>query len=256
MTKLKKYVNTYNKIMFVLTLLLALTSIICSAVISYNTSFIESHALTIEYNHEHAEHTHEQVQITAYNVVPNLGNTQMVTVTGEAESNQPSQQIRPDGGGGSGSSGTPSSKVGEPPCPTCGCPVKGCSKCYKATTTTGSDGKTTTTYTLICKSNKTDKPCPMNITKQTWYKEMMQITDIIDQILTPVLIILGTAGSIFVIVLGINFSKAESADKREEAKKRMINAIIGIVVTLLFLILVKLFTANAEAVVQFVNGVA
>ena len=57
-------------------------------------------------------------------------------------------------------------------------------------------------------------------------------------------------------VLGINFSKAESADKREEAKKRMINAIIGIVVTLLFLILVKLFTANAGEIVKFVNGVA
>ncbi len=96
----------------------------------------------------------------------------------------------------------------------------------------------------------------MNITAQPWYDSMMSITGIIDQILNPVLIILGTAGSIFVIVLGINFSKAESADKREEAKKRMINAIIGIVVTLLFLILVKLFTANAGEIVKFVNGVA
>ena len=146
-------------------------------------------------------------------------------------------------------------------CATCDCTVKGCSKCYKI----GENDKGEKTYTPDCaKSKITDTNsdeyknyvCPMNITAQPWYDSMMSITGIIDQILNPVLIILGTAGSIFVIVLGINFSKAESADKREEAKKRMINAIIGIVVTLLFLILVKLFTANAGEIVKFVNGVA
>ena len=82
---------------------------------------------------------------------------------------------------------------------------------------------------------------------------MMDIVDIVDSLLTPILIIGGTVGMIFVIILGVNFSKAESADKREEAKKRMINAIIGVVVTLLGLILVKLFTANAEEIVTWIN---
>jgi len=87
-------------------------------------------------------------------------------------------------------------------------------------------------------------------------KVFKPVVDILDSMLLPILILLGTAGSIYAIVLGVNYSKAESADKREEAKKRMINAIIGIVVTLLFLILVKLFTANAGEIVKFVNGVA
>lgn len=82
---------------------------------------------------------------------------------------------------------------------------------------------------------------------------MMQIVDVIDGFLLPIILILGTAGTIFVIVLGVQFSKAESADKREEAKKRMINAIIGVVVTLLLLILVKLFTANAPEIVGWIN---
>ena len=80
------------------------------------------------------------------------------------------------------------------------------------------------------------------------------IIDILDAMLWPVLILVGTAGSIYAIVLGVNFSKAESADKREEAKKRMINAIIGLVVTIILLILLKLFTANAQTIAGWING--
>ena len=230
MTKLKKFVNTYNKIIFVLAFALTLTSLICSAIISYNTNQIEVNALAVEHNH--AEHMHEEVSLTAYSVTPNLDNSQMVAT---------------------GATTTVPVK-----CTTCGCTVRGCSKCF----TIGENEKGEKTYTPSCPKStlpateQENYVCPLDITAQPWYDSMMSITGIIDQILNPVLIILGTAGSIFVIVLGINFSKAESADKREEAKKRMINAIIGIVVTLLFLILVKLFTANAGDIVKFVNGVA
>lgn len=82
------------------------------------------------------------------------------------------------------------------------------------------------------------------------------VVGILDSMLYPIMILLGTAGSIYAIVLGVNYSKAESADKREEAKKHMINAIIGIVVTLLLLILLKLFTANAQAIADWINSFA
>ena len=81
-------------------------------------------------------------------------------------------------------------------------------------------------------------------------KVFKPVVDILDSMLLPIL----TAGSIYAIVLGVNYSKAESADKREEAKKRMINAIIGIVVTLLLLILLKLFTANAQTIVDWIKS--
>lgn len=132
-------------------------------------------------------------------------------------------------------------------CPKCGCTVYGCSQCYERTE---ADGKVT--YTSKCEYTK-ENPCPLDITQQTWYTNMMKIVDVIDGFLLPIILILGTAGTIFVIVLGVQFSKAESADKREEAKKRMINAIIGVVVTLLLLILVKLFTANAPEIVGWIN---
>lgn len=80
------------------------------------------------------------------------------------------------------------------------------------------------------------------------------IVEILDSMLVPILIIIGTVGSIYAIILGVNFSKAESADKREEAKKRMINAIIGLVVTIILLILLKIFTANAQAIADWINS--
>ena len=85
-------------------------------------------------------------------------------------------------------------------------------------------------------------------------KVFKPVTDILNSMLVPILILIGTVGSIYAIILGVNFSKAESSDKREEAKKRMINAIIGLVVTILLLILLKLFTANADAIAAWINS--
>ena len=82
------------------------------------------------------------------------------------------------------------------------------------------------------------------------------ILRVLDSLLLPVIIVLGTAGMIYGIVLGVQFAKAETADKREEAKKRMINAIIGIVIMLILLILMKVFTANAYSIFGWVNEAA
>ena len=75
----------------------------------------------------------------------------------------------------------------------------------------------------------------------------------IKTVLWPMLIIVCAAGMIYAVILGVNMARADSTDKREEAKKRMINAIIGVVITMLMLILVKLFTANADAIVTWIN---
>lgn len=90
---------------------------------------------------------------------------------------------------------------------------------------------------------------------ETFYNKVMEpIVSILDAMLAPIIILVGTAGSIYAIILGVNFAKAESADKREEAKKRMINAVIALVVTIVLLILLKLFTANAEIIAGWING--
>ena len=82
---------------------------------------------------------------------------------------------------------------------------------------------------------------------------MVPIINVLDSLLLPIIIVLGTAGMIYGIVLGVQYSKAETADKRDEAKKRMINAIIGILIVLILLILMKVFTANAYSIFGWVE---
>ena len=67
------------------------------------------------------------------------------------------------------------------------------------------------------------------------------IIDAINTILYPLLILVGTAGTIYAVILGVNLARADSADKQQEAKKRMINAIIGLVSIIALILLLKLF---------------
>ena len=67
-----------------------------------------------------------------------------------------------------------------------------------------------------------------------------QIVNAIDTLLYPLLIVVGAAGTIYSVVLGVNMARADSTEKREEAKKRLINVIIGIAVTIALILFFKL----------------
>ena len=68
-----------------------------------------------------------------------------------------------------------------------------------------------------------------------------EIVNAINTLLYPILILVGTAGVIYAIYLGVNLARAESADKQQEAKKRLINAIIGLACIIALVLLMKLF---------------
>ena len=54
----------------------------------------------------------------------------------------------------------------------------------------------------------------------------------IDTLLWPLLIVVGAAGMIYSVILGVNMARADSAEKREEAKKRLIHVIVGLAITI------------------------
>ena len=62
------------------------------------------------------------------------------------------------------------------------------------------------------------------------------VQDVVNTILLPILGIVGAAGIIWAIVLGINMARADSTEKREEAKKRLIGLVVGIVVLIVLVI--------------------
>ncbi len=73
------------------------------------------------------------------------------------------------------------------------------------------------------------------------WKWVSEVVDAINTVLYPILILVGTAGVIYAVVLGVKLARAESSDQQQEAKKRMINFIIGLVSIIALILLLKLF---------------
>ena len=68
-----------------------------------------------------------------------------------------------------------------------------------------------------------------------------QVRDAIKSVLWPILIVVAAAGSIYAIVLGVNMARADSTEKREEAKKRVVNVLIGMAIIIGLILLLELF---------------
>ena len=64
------------------------------------------------------------------------------------------------------------------------------------------------------------------------------IVELIEAILVPLLAIVGAAGTIYCVVLGVKYAKAEEPQDREKAKGALKNAIIGFL--LIFVLIVAL----------------
>ena len=56
----------------------------------------------------------------------------------------------------------------------------------------------------------------------------VKVSEIMHSMIGPVLMVLGGAGAIYMIVLGVQYAKAEDDNKRTEVKKRLLNIGIGI----------------------------
>ena len=66
------------------------------------------------------------------------------------------------------------------------------------------------------------------------------IVERLNSILTPLLAVVGAAGVIYCVILGVKFAKAEEPQDREKAKSALKNAIIGFVLIFVLLLALKL----------------
>lgn len=85
------------------------------------------------------------------------------------------------------------------------------------------------------------------------FEFLKEIVGTIDFIMIPIMILVGTAGLIYAVVLGVNLARAESADKIKEAKTRMINAVIGLVSIIVLCLLLWLFLRNVDSIFGFID---
>jgi len=70
------------------------------------------------------------------------------------------------------------------------------------------------------------------------------IIGLINSLLGPLLGIVGAAGTIYCVVLGVKYAKAEEEQDRMKAKQALKNAIIGFILIFVLLLALKILTPN------------
>ena len=66
------------------------------------------------------------------------------------------------------------------------------------------------------------------------------IVDLINSFLTPLLAVVGALGTLYCVILGVKYAKAEEPQDREKAKSHLKNAIIGFVLIFVLMLVIKL----------------
>lgn len=66
------------------------------------------------------------------------------------------------------------------------------------------------------------------------------IVQLIYSLLAPLLAIVGAAGTIYCVILGVKYAKAEEPQDREKAKGALKNAIIGFVLIFVLILALRL----------------
>jgi zinc transporter ZupT len=73
-------------------------------------------------------------------------------------------------------------------------------------------------------------------TQNPEFKWVGDLVDAIQKILVPILSIVAAAGIIWAVVLGVQMARADSTEKRDEAKKRLIGLVVGLVIMIVLIV--------------------
>ncbi|MEG1582176.1 MAG: hypothetical protein RR334_03380, partial [Clostridia bacterium] len=77
------------------------------------------------------------------------------------------------------------------------------------------------------------------------FNTIKNVVNIVMPILLSVILVFGL---IYSIILGVKYSKAEDTGARDEAKKALINCILGFVITLVLIAVIYIVLANIQTI--------
>lgn len=83
----------------------------------------------------------------------------------------------------------------------------------------------------------------ISLLNYTYYGDLSWLQDVykvLPPILYTILAVIGGAGSVYAIILGVNLAKSETEDKRKAAATRMKNTIFGVAILLILVLFINL----------------
>ena len=72
------------------------------------------------------------------------------------------------------------------------------------------------------------------------WEVMIPVVKLIENLVSPLLALVGACGSLFCVFLGVKFARADDPQEHEKAKKALKNAIIGFVLIFVLMLALKL----------------
>ena len=85
-----------------------------------------------------------------------------------------------------------------------------------------------------------------------WKETVIILARMADWLIPVIMIIIGMVGAIYFTVIGIRYAKADGEESKNEAKKKLINAGIGVGVALLIMIVLLVILNNAAEIKDFI----
>ena len=82
-------------------------------------------------------------------------------------------------------------------------------------------------------------------------KVYVPVVQLLNSLLVPLLAIVGAVGTLYCVLLGVKYAKAEEPQDREKAKSHLKNAIIGFVLIFVLILALNLFMPIMK---QWVNN--
>lgn len=82
-------------------------------------------------------------------------------------------------------------------------------------------------------------------------KVVAPVVDLLNSLLGPLMAIVGAVGSLYCILLGVKYARAEEPQDREKAKQHLKSAIIGFVLIFVLIVVLNLLLPVME---DWVNG--
>lgn len=72
-----------------------------------------------------------------------------------------------------------------------------------------------------------------------FYVMMKPVIDLLTDLLTPMLLLVGAIGTIYCVFLGLKYAKADEPQEQQKAKSALKNAIIGFVMIFVLIVVLK-----------------